>query len=107
MPKKAVVKRVRSYDRKPPVKRVRKAVAITPVEDTGLQNAYDHFNAELFEGSLIDVFITYQRRAHSHGYFAPDRFSGRVDKKSGNHELALNPDAFIGETDEQVCQTGA
>jgi hypothetical protein len=79
-------------------------VAITPIEYGGLQDAYDHFNAELFGGSLVDVFITYQRKAHSHGYFSPDRFSGRVDK-SGNHELALNPDAFINETDEQVCQT--
>ena len=38
------------------------------------------------------------------GYFAADRFSGRaitLDK----HELALNPDAFISQTDEQVCQT--
>jgi SprT-like family len=83
-----------SYDRK----------AITPIEYSGLQAAYDHFNAELFGGKLGDVFITYQRRAHSFGYFSPDRFSGRVDQ-SGNHELALNPDAFINQTDEQVCQT--
>jgi SprT-like family len=79
--------------------------AITPVEYSGLQDAYDHFNAELFGGSLPDVFITYQRKAHSHGYFAPDRFSGRVDDESGRHELALNPDSFINQTDQQVCQT--
>jgi hypothetical protein len=53
-------------------------VAITPIEYGGLQDAYDHFNAELFGGSLVDVFITYQRKAHSHGYFSPDRFSGRL-----------------------------
>jgi SprT-like family len=79
--------------------------AITPIEYSGLQDAYDHFNAQLFGGSLPDVFITYQRKAHSHGYFAPDRFSGRVDDESGRHELALNPDSFINQTDEQVCQT--
>src|SRR6516165_10628328 len=78
--------------------------AITPIEYSGLQEAFDHFNAALFEGSLPDVFITYQRKAHSFGYFAADRFSGRIDK-SGNHELALNPDGFINQTDEQVCQT--
>jgi SprT-like family len=82
-----------------------KPIAITPIEYGGLQEAYDHFNAELFGGSLPDVFITYQRKAHSHGYFAPDRFSGRVDDESGRHELALNPDSFINQTDEQVCQT--
>src|SRR5262249_44278224 len=72
--------------------------AITPIEYSGLQQAYDHFNAELFGGGLGDVFITYQRRANSFGYFSPDRFSGRVDQ-SGNHELALNPDGFINQTD--------
>jgi Tfp pilus assembly protein PilV len=69
-----------------------------------LQDAYDHFNAELFDGKLLDVFITYQRKAHSAGYFSADRFSGRVGK-FGKHELALNPDGFINHTDEQVVQT--
>src|SRR5262245_5729472 len=79
-------------------------IAITPVEYSGLQDAYDHFNKELFSGKLPDVFITYQRKAHSSGYFAPDRFSGRTGQ-FGKHELALNPDGFIGQSDKQVCQT--
>ena len=55
-----------------------RVLAITPAEYAGLQAAYDHLNVELFEGSLCDVFITYQRRAHfSDGYFSADRFSGR------------------------------
>ena len=33
--------------------------------------------ATLFGGALPDVFITYQRKANSVGYFSPDRFSGR------------------------------
>jgi hypothetical protein len=37
-------------------------IAITPIEYGGLQEAYDHFNTELFGKSLPDVFITYQRR---------------------------------------------
>jgi hypothetical protein len=90
---------LQSYQRKED-----KPGAITPIEYSGLQEAFDHFNTALFEGSLPDVFITYQRKAHSFGYFAADRFSGRIDK-SGNHELALNPDGFINQTDEQVCQT--
>ena len=48
--------------------------------------------------------ITLQRRAHSAGYFSPDRFSGRAGKP-GAHELALNPDVFTGQTDEEICQT--
>jgi hypothetical protein len=81
-----------------------KREAITPIEYSGLQEAYDHFNAALFDGTLPDVFITYQRKAHSFGYFSADRFSGRIGK-FGKHELALNPDGFINQTDEQVCQT--
>jgi predicted SprT family Zn-dependent metalloprotease len=80
------------------------ATAITPVEYGGLQKAVDHFKAELFEDALPDVLITYQRRAHSAGYFSPNRFSGREDKP-GAHELALNPDVFTGQTDEEICQT--
>jgi predicted SprT family Zn-dependent metalloprotease len=79
-------------------------VAITPIEYGGLQEAYDHFNAGLFDKALPDCFITYQRKAHSAGYFSADRFAGRIGK-FGKHELALNPDGFIGQTDQQICQT--
>jgi hypothetical protein len=78
--------------------------AITPIEYSGLQEAYDHFNAALFESGLPDVFITYQRHAHSKGYFSADRFSGR-SYEFARHELALNPDAFIGRSDEDICST--
>ena len=88
-------KKIKSYDQN---------TAITPVEYGGLQVAYDFFNTELFNGELPDVFITYQRRAHSRGYFSPDRFSGRNGKLQ-RHELALNPDAFIGRTDEDIGST--
>jgi hypothetical protein len=79
-------------------------IAIMPIEYGGLQAAYDHFNAALFKGALPDVFITYQRKANFFGYFAADRFAGRIGK-FGKHELALNPDAFINQSDEQVVQT--
>jgi hypothetical protein len=89
----------RSYERK-----IGEPIAITPVEYGGLQKAFDHFNAVLFEGELPDVFITYQRHAHSRGHFSADRFSGRVDE-SGRHELALNPDHFISRSDEEITST--
>jgi hypothetical protein len=78
--------------------------AITPVEYSGLQQAYDHFNRELFGRKLPDVFITYQRKARSLGYFSANWFNGRLDKAE-QHELALNPDGFIGETDKEICST--
>jgi hypothetical protein len=81
-----------------------KPAALTPVEYSGHQAAFDHFNAALFDGKVPECFFTYMRKARSTGYFSPDRFSGRTaDLK--RHELALNPDAFIGRTDEQICQT--
>ena len=83
-------------------RRADEPVAITPIEYGGLQEAYDHFNHELFDGALPDVFITYQRRANSYGYFAADRFAGRVIK-AGRHELALNPDGFISKSDKEIC----
>ena len=54
-----------------------KAVAITPAEYNGIQFAFDYFNAALFNRALPDVFITYQRHAHSRGHFAADRFTAR------------------------------
>jgi SprT-like family len=78
--------------------------AITPVEYGGLQRAYEFFNRELFDNVLVDVFITLPRRARSRGYFSPDRFSARVGKFD-RHELALNPDTFVGRSDEEICST--
>jgi hypothetical protein len=78
--------------------------AFTPIEYGGLQDAFEHFSLALFDNALPDVFITYQRKADSAGYSSPDRFSGRVGK-FGKHELALNPDGFISQTDKQICQT--
>jgi predicted SprT family Zn-dependent metalloprotease len=81
-----------------------RVIAITPIEYNSLQVAYDFLNAELFAAGLPDVFIVLQRRAHSAGYFAPDRFSGRGIKLD-RHELALNPDAFIGRSDKDIVST--
>jgi hypothetical protein len=84
---------------------------ITPLEYTGLQEAYDHFNRVLFNGMLPNVFITYQRKANSLGYFGADRFAGRPSSyhtkmiRMGRHELALNPDGFVGKSDKEICST--
>jgi predicted SprT family Zn-dependent metalloprotease len=75
--------------------------AITPVEYGGLQAAFSFLNEKLFDGALPNVFITYQRRAHSGGYFSPDRFTSRAGTGE-HHEIALNPDGFVGQTDEFI-----
>lgn len=69
-----------------------------------LQTAYDYFNAELFGGRLPQVLITLQRKKGARGYFSPNRFCGRgFDGKS--HELALNPDCFVGRDDREILST--
>lgn len=79
-------------------------VAITTIEYGGLQAAFDHLNRVLFDGKLPDAFITYQRKPHMRGHFSDDRYSARVGEFK-KPELALNPDEFIGRSDEQIVST--
>ncbi len=85
-----------SYDKK------KRKEAITPIEYSSFQRAYDYFNETLFNGLLPNVLITLQRKAGSGGYFSPKRFTGRIEK-TDVHEVALNPDGFVGRTDEWIC----
>ena len=81
-----------------------KREVITLTEYQGFQKAYDFFNRELFGGILPQVLVTLQRHANTRGYFSPERFSGRVSE-TAIHELALNPDSFIGRSDEIILST--
>jgi predicted SprT family Zn-dependent metalloprotease len=80
------------------------AEAITPAQYRAFQDAYDFFNKELFAGSLRHVLVTLQRHAHTRGYFAAERFSGRTEQTTA-HELAMNPDTFMGRSDREICST--
>jgi predicted SprT family Zn-dependent metalloprotease len=75
--------------------------AITPAEYGSFQRAYDFLNAELFGGALPQPLFTLQRHARARGYFSPDRFVGRQEA-ARVAEIALNPDAFLDSTDEQI-----
>ena len=79
--------------------------AITPAQYRAFQEAYDFFNAELFDSSLPPVLVTLQRHANAQGYFSPERFTGRVEPAAVAHELAMNPDGFTGRTDELILST--
>jgi SprT-like family len=82
------------------IARTKKADApITVAEYSGLQQAFDFLNTKLFDGALPNVVILLQRRAYSGGHFAPDRFTSRAGASGGYHEISLNPDGFIGQTD--------
>ena len=76
---------------------------VTTVEYTGLQEAFSFLNEKLFDGALKNVVIALQRKARTGGHFAPDRFTHRVgDGARQEHEIALNPDGFTGNSDEFV-----
>lgn len=56
------------------------------------QQAYEHFNRTLFDGTLPNALITLQRRRRTLGYFARARFSD--DAGCAADEIALNPAHF-------------
>jgi predicted RNA-binding Zn-ribbon protein involved in translation (DUF1610 family) len=74
---------------------------ITVVENTAIQQAIDFFNEEFFDGKLPDVFVRYDTRANSDGFYTPSGFSAR-DGKYEKDSIALNSDRFVGKTDLQI-----
>lgn len=70
-----------------------------------LEQAYDWFNGRLFGGVLPPCLLTLQRHGRSRGYFANDRFQHRADGQQTRHELALNPDLFVGRSDKDILST--
>ena len=80
------------------------ALPPTIAEYSGLQVAYEHFNAGLFDTELPNVMIVETRRAHSNGHFGANRFVAR-DGSAKLHELSLNPDGFFDRTDKEILST--
>lgn len=70
-----------------------------------LNDAYDFFNRELFEGKLPGCLITMQRKSKARGYFCPQRFEARKEESHYVHEIALNPNCFRDRTDEDIIST--
>ncbi len=68
-----------------------------------LENAYHYFNNELFDGKLPNCLIVLQRKVKTMGYVSIDRWINREGKKV--HELAINPEYFLGSSIEEVFQT--
>ena len=75
---------------------------LTAAEYRTLQDAYDWFNLGLFNGELPQVLITLQRHHRALGYFSPKRFQSRGRALKNVHEVALNPDAFYGNSDKAI-----
>lgn len=80
-------------------------VGLTAAEYRTLQYAYDYFNVALFGGLLPQVLITLQRHPRALGYFSAGRFQSRGLVRQHVHEIALNPDGFTGNKDEDILST--
>ncbi len=67
----------------------------SPTQETfnGLQAAFDHFNAELFDNRLPPVHMSVERKRGAHGYFWQDQYQHREDGDT-LHMIALNPDTM-------------
>lgn len=83
---------------------------------TKLSAAYDHFNRELFDGSLPDCVITLAHHRGAYGYFRSRPFGDReaseeaVVDEEGNEEgvideIALNPWKFRERSDREIFST--
>lgn len=58
-----------------------------------LQNAYEHFNNTLFNGTLPNCLLTLRNAGKEYGYYAHERF-GTQANDGHTDEIALNPVHF-------------
>ena len=68
-----------------------------------LQQAYDHFNEELFDKRLPQCLMTLQRKSSTRGYFSHARFINRDSQHMD--EIAMNPEYFPLFSIEEVLST--
>lgn len=79
-----------------PVMALSNVAKFVPTQDAygELDQAYNHFNNELFGGQLPPCLITLQREKKTYGYFSAQRFINQ-DDKTFTDEIAINP-AYFG-----------
>lgn len=80
----------------------RKPTAPTRELYPDLQEAFDHFNRQLFSSSLPQCLITLQRHKGAGGYFSPERFAHQTNAEIIVHEIALNPQYFEHRTPAEI-----
>src|SRR6185436_13537559 len=80
-------------------------MTITSKTYEDIQTAYNHFNSELFDGTLPEVLLTLVPHKSAYGYFRHEAFTVTDKTKDIIHELALNPFSFGGRTDDQIMST--
>jgi len=78
-------------------------IAPTPHLFAAYQAMFVHFNRALFEGKLPPIVLNFSRKAKTHGFFAPGRWTRAVDEASSlrdgspdrTHEISLNPETTL------------
>jgi len=78
---------------------------ITATEYATFQNAFNYFDKSLFAGALPEPLITLQRKARTYGFFLRKSFRRRGNSIEHVHEIVLNPDGFVGRSDEKILST--
>ena len=68
-----------------------------------VEDAFDHFNRELFDGSLPKPLLTFQRDKSCMGMFMHRRWQNR--EEGYTHEIALNPLYFVTHNPLELSQT--
>ena len=82
-----------------------KVMTPTDTAYSELQKAFDHFNRELFGGTLPPCLITMQREKKTFGYFSHERWADKDNKKTD--EIAMNPAMFAVVPLIEILQTMA
>ncbi len=59
------------------------------------QQAYDHFNAELWDNRLPDAIIMRMRHRRALGYFSPDRFQRINGRVVAEVSMNLDPSLLV------------
>lgn len=56
-----------------------------------LDNAYQYFNGELFDGQLPNCILNFSRKKGTHGFLAPYRWKEVGQEEFSIHEISLTP----------------
>ena len=75
---------------------------ITSIQFEMLDDLYQYYNKELFEGKLPDCMIITSRRKGAHGTFIFENWKNKKNKKDEKyiHEISLNPDSLDRKDEE-------
>lgn len=69
-----------------------------------LYEAFNHFNKELFDGSLPETILSFTPLSGAYGYFQNDSFIDVKGKKTIHH-ISLNPRTMKGRSTRDILST--